>query len=186
MEPAPELDATAELEPGAQASAGGDSADARQVQVKIAELNDRYLRLAADFDNYRKRMLKERAEVQAAAGESLVVELLPVLDNLERAIAATKASKDGGGLEGMVKGVELTLKMFHGLLGRRGVEKIHAVGEPFDPYRHEAVMQAESGDVTVDTVQEEMEPGYVMGGKVVRPARVKVAKPKALKEDSYA
>ena len=146
---------------------------------QLADLNERYIRLAADFENYRKRAQRERLEIQLSANEELVVELLPVVDNLERAIAAVKESQsDERGLPGVMKGVELTLKLFQDILGRYGVERIKATGEPFDPRRHEALMQEESAEVDADTVTEELEPGYTMHGKVVRPSRVKVVKPK--------
>ncbi len=161
---------------------GGEVADisADDVQREIAEVRDRYLRLAADFDNYRKRAKRERAELQATAAEAVVVELLPVLDNLERALAAATDGKEGRqGFESVLKGVELTLRMFHSVLAKFGVERMDAAGEPFDPHRHEALSQDESAEVVADTVGEVFEPGYSIRGKVVRPARVKVLRPKA-------
>ena len=143
----------------------------------LEELQDRHLRLAADFENYRKRMLRERAEVLASANEDLVLDMLPVVDNLERAVSSVKNGGDEG-MRSIVKGVELTLKMFQGILGRYGVERMQAVGEEFDPHRHDALMQEESAEVAADTVGEELEPGYTMHGRVVRPARVKVMRAK--------
>lgn len=181
-----ELDATAEM-PEEFVMPGGEQPAATPEDVepdfmsasdaKLAEANERYVRLMADFDNFRKRAAKERLDAQAYAVEDVVREIIPVLDNLERALAAAQGSQ---GAEGgsVVKGVELTLRMFQSVLGRYGVERMKAAGQPFDPNLHEALMQVESADVTVETVSEELEPGYVMKGRVVRPARVKVLKPK--------
>jgi len=174
------LDALGGAEPGAEAADEGAGVSADDVQREIAEMKDRYLRLAADFDNYRKRALRERAEIQATAAEGVVAELLPVLDNLERALAAGSGGRDNRqGFEKVLKGVELTLRMFQGVLAKFGVERMTAAGEPFDPHRHEALTQDESADVAADTVGEVFEPGYMIRGKVVRPARVKVLRPKA-------
>lgn len=176
------LDATADaalVEEGAGGQAPEEEGAVGRLERGLAEANDRYLRLAADFDNYRKRMLRERVELMASSKEDLVLELLPVADNLERAVASVRRNGEADAShESIVKGVELTLRMFQGILGRYGVQRMTAVGETFDPHRHEALMQEESEDVAVDTVVEEMEPGYVMRDKVVRPARVKVRKPK--------
>lgn len=148
------------------------------LQVEVSEGKDRYLRLAADFDNYRKRVQREKAELLSAATDGVVAELLPVVDNLERALAASQGGAGGSdGAESIRKGVELTLRMFHGVLNRFGVEKMSAAGEPFDPHRHEALSQAESADVPADTVGEVFEPGYIARGRVIRPARVQVLKP---------
>jgi molecular chaperone GrpE len=153
--------------------------------AKLAEANARYVRLAADFDNYRKRSQRECQELAAGAGEALVKDLLPVLDNLERALAACAEAKveDGSphaaAVESVARGVELTLRQFQAVLAKQGVERIQVVGEPFDPHRHEALLQEEREDVTVETVTGELEAGYVLRGRVLRPAKVKVARPSA-------
>jgi len=150
---------------------------ADDIERELADVKDRYLRLAADFENYRKRMARERVDMALSANENLIHEILPVIDNLERALSASKDGKRKDA-EGIVKGVELTLRMFQGVLSRHGVERIKAAGEPFDPNRHEALMQEESDSVDADTVAEELEPGYMIAGRILRPARVKVRKPK--------
>lgn len=148
------------------------------LQQEVSEGKERYLRLAADFENYRKRVSREKNDLLATATEGVVAELLPVVDNLERALAAAQGDANGAqGAEGVRKGVELTLRLFRGVLGRFGVEKMSAAGEPFDPHRHEALSQVESADVAADTVGEVFEPGYTIRGRVIRPARVKVLKP---------
>lgn len=183
-----ELDATMSETPpweaGAEPAKGGnEETDPEFVMspadVKLAEANERYVRLMADFDNFRKRAAKERVDAQAYAVEDVIREIIPVVDNLERALAASQEGQGADNVAKIVKGVELTLRMFQGVLGKFGVERITAVGKPFDPNQHEALMQVESAEVEVETVAEELEPGYVMRGRVVRPARVKVLKPKA-------
>ena len=145
-----------------------------QARKKTGETRSGFIRRSIEL------MLRERAEIIASSKEDLVVELLPVADNLERAVASIKRDGDGGENRGsIVKGVELTLRMFQGILGRYGIERMVAVGARFDPHRHEALMQEESDEVAEDTVAEELEPGYTMRDRVVRPARVKVKKAKA-------
>ena len=178
-----DLDATAEapeeFETPGKAPAEPESAFMSASEEKLAEANDRYLRLMADFDNFRKRSAKERLDAQAYAVEEVIREIIPVVDNLERALASAQEGAGTDGVAGVIKGVELTLRMFQGVLGKFGVERISAVGKPFDPNQHEALMQLETDEVTVETVSEELEPGYTMKGRIVRPARVKVLKPKA-------
>ena len=141
-----------------------------QQQEAPAEVDDRLLRLAAEFDNYKKRTVRERQEYVALANERLVKELLPVLDDLERALQAA-AEHEEAQLE---DGVRLVHRSLAQLLEREGVEEIDASGV-FDPHVHEAMLaqpsaEAESGDV-LDVIQK----GYKIGGRVVRPARVIVA-----------
>ena len=141
-----------------------------QQQEAPAEVDDRLLRLAAEFDNYKKRAARERQEYVALANERLVKELLPVLDDLERALQAA-AEHEEAQLE---DGVRLVHRSLAQLLEREGVEEIDASGV-FDPHVHEAMLaqpseEAESGDV-LDVMQK----GYKIGGRVVRPARVIVA-----------
>ncbi len=182
---------------GGDASASGEVLEARPVEEAVPEPvpagaeggkknegtgpeegRERYLRLAADFENYRKRQAKERREIVATANEALVLDILPVLDNLERAIAAGTGAKDGSpGNRGVMAGVELTLRMFQGVLGRNGVERMKVLGEKFDPHRHEAIAQSADSGAEPDTILEEAEAGYTLGGRVIRPAKVRVARP---------
>jgi molecular chaperone GrpE len=134
------------------------------------EQDDRLLRLAADFENYKKRAAREREEYVALANERLLKELLPILDDLERALAAAEQHEEAQ----LEEGVRLTYQSLASLLRRNGVTEIDAAGK-FDPHVHEALLQQpaedkESGDV-VDVIQK----GYTLGGRVVRPARVIVA-----------
>jgi len=133
-------------------------------------VDDRLLRLAADFENYKKRAARERTEYIALANERLVKELLPILDDLERALAAAEQHEEAQ----LEEGVRLTHRSLASLLERQGVKEIATDGK-FDPHVHEALLaqpseEAEQGDV-VDVIQK----GYTLGDRVVRPARVIVA-----------
>lgn len=150
------------------------------LKQELAKTNDRYLRMAADFDNFRKRQVKERQDLVAYANETMVLDVLPVLDNLERALGAIGGAKDSAdGHAGVIKGVELTMRMFQQILARNGVERIKAVGLKFDPHFHEAIAQVPSDGAEPETVVEEAEAGYSLNSRVIRPAKVKVAKPPA-------
>ena len=139
----------------------------------LAELTNRYTRLAADFDNFRKRTAREQAERFRYAAESSARALLPVLDNLRRAVEAAPADTP----EGLLDGLAHTVRQFEEALASVGVSHIEAVGAPFDPALHEAVMGEESEDVDVDTVVAELQRGYRIADRVLRPTMVKVAHP---------
>jgi len=148
-----------------------------ELKQELAKLNDRYLRMAADFDNFRKRQVKERQDLVSYANETMVLDILPVLDNLERALAANGDAKDEDCQAGVIKGVELTMRMFQQILSRNGVERIKAVGQKFDPRLHEAIAPVMTDQMEPETVVEEAEAGYSLNARVIRPAKVKVAKP---------
>ncbi|HEX3224667.1 MAG TPA: nucleotide exchange factor GrpE [Gaiellaceae bacterium] len=135
----------------------------------VAEIEDRLLRVAADFDNYKKRVAREREEYVALANERLVKELLPILDDLERALDAVGQHEEAT----VEEGVRLVHRSLAGLLERNGVREIATEGK-FDPHVHEALLsqpsEAEEGSV-IDVVQK----GYTLGDRVVRPARVVIA-----------
>ena len=135
----------------------------------VAEIEDRLLRVAADFDNYKKRVAREREEYVALANERLVKELLPILDDLERALDAVGQHEEAT----VEEGVRLVHRSLAGLLERNGVREIATEGR-FDPHVHEALLsqpsEAEEGSV-IDVVQK----GYTLGDRVVRPARVVIA-----------
>ena len=151
----------------------------RTLAVKTDEvklLNDRYLRLAAEFENYKRLAQKEQQEFSRFANEKLLRELLPIIDNLERAV---RSAKDKGSSDGLIKGVELTLKQFVELLTRFGVRQMTSVGEPFDPAYHQAVASVESTTAPANTVVEEHQKGYLLHDRMLRPAMVTVAAPPA-------
>lgn len=158
-------------EPGASAAEplGGELPD-----EALTDLLNRYTRLAADFDNFRKRTAREQAERLRFAAEPAARALLPVLDNLRRAVEA--APNDEGG--GLLDGIRFTVRQFEEALESVGVLHIEALGQPFDPAFHEAVAGTESDDVTVDTVIDELQRGYRIGDRVIRPSLVRVAHPR--------
>jgi len=133
---------------------------------------DQWLRTLADFDNYRKRLAREHERTRKLAAESVLRDLLPVLDNLERAVDHADAEPDA-----LVQGVKMVLGQFRGVLERHGLKQIPALNEPFDPHVHEAVMQAESDEVPPDHVVQEFEKGYKLADFILRPAKVVVSKP---------
>jgi len=152
-----------------------DPAVLRQKLVEqTARAEDYYNRLArlqADFENYRRRTRQETENFYKYASEQLVCALLPVLDNFERALAA-----EGDSMESFKSGVEMIYRQFLDVLTTEGLAQIPAVGEQFDPARHEAVLKAESEEHPENTVIEELRRGYCLKDKVVRPAMVKVAR----------
>ena len=133
---------------------------------------DRYLRLAAEFENYKKRAQKDQDEYRKYSNERLLKELLPVLDNLQRALQHGQTS---GKQEGVLQGVELTAKKYLDIMSRFGVTPIPTIGLPFDPAIHQAVAKVESKGHKPNTIVEEYEKGYYLHDRVLRPATVTVA-----------
>jgi len=129
-------------------------------------------RLQADFDNYKKRREKKQKEFIEFANERLISNLLTVLDNLERALDSAKNEEN---VRAIREGIDNTLKEFRNILNKEGVKPMQSIGHRFDPYRHEAVMRAETDKYSEDTVTEEFRKGYYIKSKVLRPAMVKVA-----------
>ena len=142
-----------------------------------AEIDDRLLRLAADFDNYKKRAARERQEYVAFANERLLKELLPILDDLERALDAAEEHQEAQ----LEEGVRLVHRSLAGLLERQGVKEIATEGA-FDPHVHEALLAQPSEDAESGAVIDVVQKGYKLGERVVRPARVVVAAPPAQEE----
>jgi molecular chaperone GrpE len=140
---------------------------------EIAELKDRYLRALADTDNIRKRMRQQSEDAIRLQRENLLRDLLPITDNLERAV---EAARGGGNGKPIVEGVEMVLRSLLDFLRRNGVSPRESVGRPFDPQFHEAVDHVESGEHPPNTVISEFHRGYQVGERVLRPARVAVAK----------
>ncbi len=137
------------------------------------QINDQLLRTMADFQNYRKRTQQEQGLIRQYATESLILTLLPVMDNFERTV---KASENGAPIDSLVSGVKATEKQFRFIIEQQGVTKIQSIGQPFDSDFHEALGTVDSDKYPSDTVVEEIEPGYKMGDKVIRHAKVRVAK----------
>ena len=149
-----------------------ETVDVEALKAERNALQDRLLRTAAEFDNYRKRIDRERREQSDAAAFSLLSEVLPVVDNLERALQ----SPSGPEAAGFRAGVELILRQLVDLLRKRGVTPIEALGADFDPRFHQAVSQEASDAHRDGEVMEEMQRGYMLGERLLRPAMVKVAK----------
>jgi molecular chaperone GrpE len=134
---------------------------------------DRFLRQVAELENFKKRSAREREEVSRFANESLIKDLLSVVDNLERAVAHASG---GGNGKPIVEGVEMVLKGLLDVLAKHGVAQISAIGQPFDPAKHEAIAQVESATAEPNSVVEELHPGYMLRDRLLRPALVSVAK----------
>jgi molecular chaperone GrpE len=149
------------------------AADLEKARAEAESYLDDLRRLQADFDNYRKRTLREQTARTASASQALVARLLPVLDNFELAVSAAERSRD---FDGMLKGVEMVLGALREVLEGEGLVKIEAEGKPFDPERHEAVIAVEQEGTEPGTVVDIVRTGYELGGKVLRPVMVKVAK----------
>ena len=141
-----------------------------QEEQEEQEVDDRLLRLAADFENYKKRVVRERAEYVAGANERLLKELLPVLDDLERALQAAEQHEEAQ----LEEGVRLVHRSLGSLLERNGVSEIPTDGK-FDPHVHEALLAQPAEDAESGHVLQVLQKGYRLGDKVVRPARVIVA-----------
>lgn len=141
----------------------------------LTTLNDKYLRLLADYDNYRKRTAREFQELIKTANENLMRELLPILDSLDR---ATEHRNNTENLEEYVKGIALIEEQLREALSRAGLEKMDVVGEPFNPVNHDAVTQIETDECEPGTITAEMEKGYMLSGKVIRHPKVFVSKKK--------
>lgn len=144
-----------------------------ELENELAEMKNRYLRAQADLENFRRRTRKEKEEQAKYAGMALIKELLPALDNLERAL---DASRDGDSSDGLAKGVEMVNQQIFDILSQAGLKVIPAVGEPFNPEFHEAVMQVESDEFDSGIVVEELQKGYQMKDRVIRASMVKVSK----------
>jgi len=147
-------------------------AELAKAKAKAEEHYDHLLRLQADFDNYRKRSQKERTELIKYASERIVEDLLPVLDNFERAASAAKVNPDFAAFS---KGVDMIFRQLQTALYKEGLKAMEAVGQPFDPNLHEAVLRVASEEHPENTVVEELQKGYYLKEKVLRPCMVKVS-----------
>ncbi len=164
---------TEEETPAEKAEAGVQAGENRDRELR--ELNDKYLRLYAEFDNYRKRVSREREDLLKYGNESLLYELLPAIDHLELALKHASAETNSG----LVKGVEMTLKELYRTLEKFGLTRIEADGKCFDPSVHHAMVQVEREDMDEKMVAEELRAGYLYRDKVLRPSLVSVSvKPK--------
>ena len=160
---------------------GGDDKEAEkaanpleEARAEVGRIRDQLLRTAADYDNFRKRTRRELDDAQKRGREELLRELLPVFDNLERAVVHAGQASDA---KAVADGVNMVLKQFGDTLGKIGIKRVATVGSPFDPSQHEAIQQLETDEHPPGTIVAEVQPGYAMGDRLLRAAMVVVAKP---------
>ncbi len=163
-----------EVQPETEAETPGDTPDPLQAELEslknqVAQQEDKYLRLAAEYENYRRRTAKEKEAIWSDAKGDAAVAFLPVYDNLERALKQETAD------EAYKKGVEMTMNQLKAVLEKLGITEIQALGQPFDPKFHNAVMHIEDESLGENTVAEVFQAGFQLGEKVIRFAMVKVA-----------
>jgi molecular chaperone GrpE len=152
-----------------------------RLRLQIADLEDRLLRAAADFDNYRKRMIRQQDDLLRGANHRVLSELLEVVDNFERALAHTG---DENNADAVREGTEMIYGQLKSMLDKHEVQPIKSVGHRFDPEYHEALMQVESDEYEEGVVATEISKGYMIGDRVLRHAKVGVSKGKARNEDN--
>ena len=169
--------AAQESDEGADENAGPETLT--EAQEAMAELNERIVRLTADFDNFRKRAQREKDEARQFANQGLLEKLLPVLDNFEMALTAVKDADPS-----VRDGVQMILDQLLGVLKESGVEPVDATGQPFDPNLHDALSQEETTEVEEGTVVQQVQRGYKLNDRLVRPARVVVAKAPGVAEEA--
>lgn len=151
-------------------------AEMRAKALKADENWDKYVRLNADFDNFKKRAARERQEAIRYANEGLLEKLIPVLDNFEMAMAAANNPQGGGSADSLKTGVSMIATQLRNALTEAGLEEINATGQPFNPNLHEAVSQQPSEDVPEGHVMQQLRKGYKLRDRLVRPATVVVSK----------
>src|SRR5262245_11708633 len=161
--------------PAGDAATASAAPPAPETGTELAELKDKHLRLAAEYDNFRRRSLKERQDLHNYANENVFKELLPIVDNLERAVTHARKEEQRPDSENLLQGIELTYRSLLQVLAKHGVVEIEAQGTAFDPQVHEAVRRVPSGDHQPGTVVEVYQKGYKLKDRMLRPAMVAVA-----------
>ncbi|HMK44174.1 MAG TPA: nucleotide exchange factor GrpE [Dissulfurispiraceae bacterium] len=151
----------------------------KDIAAELKEAQDRYIRLYADFENYKKKTIKDKEELIKYANESLLFELLTAIDNLEMALKHAKDQADGNAVDPLVTGVDNTLRGLGKVLEKFGLTPIEVAGQPFDPTYHHAMAQIERDDIESGMVVEEFRKGYQFKDKVLRPSMVSVSKKSA-------
>jgi molecular chaperone GrpE len=160
---------SAETEAENQESQDEAAVQLEKLTADLKEKEDRILRLQADFENFRRRTSKEKEELSAVVTQGMLKDMLPLLDNFERAMAAE--AKDG---EAFQKGVEMIFTQFTEILKKNGLEHIEVEGQKFDPNFHQAVMRVQNADMEDDDIAQELQKGYMVKGRVIRPSMVQV------------
>lgn len=162
---------------GDAGDAGGETSEVDALKDQVQELKDQVLRSQAEMQNVRRRAEIDVEKAHKFALEKFVKELLPVADSLEKAVESTEGHEGAGELVASIReGVEMTLNLFMGSLGKFNVEQLNPVGEPFDPQQHEAMSMVPAPDAEPNSVVAVVQKGYLLNGRVVRPAMVMVAK----------
>ncbi|GGF83417.1 nucleotide exchange factor GrpE [Paenibacillus aceti] len=156
-------------EAAAEENANGEL---KKLQAELLEQQQRLLRVQADYDNFRRRTVKEKEDLAKYASSKLISELLPVIDNFERALSTVSDNEE---VAAYAKGVEMIIRQFETVLQAEGLVKMETVGEVFNPEFHQAIMQVESDEYEEGIVVEEVQRGYLLKDKVLRPAMVKVS-----------
>jgi molecular chaperone GrpE len=154
-----------------------------ELEAQTAELRDQLLRKAADFENFRKRNNQDKQNAIEYANQSLLLDIIPLIDDLERAIQAGEASSDikSADLKALLEGVKMIEKRLTGQLETKwGLKRFTSEGEPFDPNRHEALMVEKSPDITEAVVKEDLSKGYLLKERVIRTSKVKVLMPETI------
>lgn len=152
-----------------------------ELETELARVREQLLRTAADFDNFRKRSRREIEDARLRGREELLRDLLPVFDNLERAVVHAEQATEA---KAVAEGVRMVLKQFGDTLSKIGIQRVESVGQPFDPNFHDAFQQMETSEHPPGTVVAELQPGYLMGDRLVRAAMVMVAKPPAQADEA--
>jgi len=158
------------------ASAEANEDPLARAEAEVARLKDVLMRTAADFDNFRKRTRREIEDARRGGKDDLLKELLPVFDNLERAVQSATRATD---VKAVADGIQMVLRQFGDTLGRAGIQRVPATGQTFDPQIHDAIQQVETNEHPPGTVVAEVQAGYMHGERLVRPAMVVVSKAKA-------
>ena len=166
------MDDSQSHDPATSGDGAAAATDAESLRAQLDEKQDRLLRALAEADNIRRRAQRDREDYVKYANESLLRDLIPVLDNFDRALAAARAA---GSAADVVAGVDLIQRELLRVLEKHGVTRYSALGQPFDPTRHEAIARVVSGDAAPNTVVAEVAPGYLLHGRVLRAAMVSVA-----------
>ena len=148
-------------------------AQIEQLEEELQEKEDRWLRLAAEFDNYKRRTSRDFGNLIRNASENIITQLVPIVDDFERALDHAKTTDD---FDSLHQGVEMILNHLKEVLRKEGLEPIEALGKPFDPHFHEALMQTEDDAYDSGVVVQETQRGYILNDKVIRPAKVIVNK----------
>jgi molecular chaperone GrpE len=144
-----------------------------ELNSQLEEANQRFLRTQADFDNFRRRTRQEKEDSAKYASQKLMEQLIPVVDNFYRAMQATQANKD---FDSLAKGVDMINRQLDQVLTNEGLQRMETIGQPFNPELHQAIMQVESDEYEEGIIVEELQSGYMLKDRVIRPAMVKVSK----------